>query len=75
MENHKQLCSSLLASNQHHQGLRTLLDGPQKARFIKRESDPQAMRNVIIRSFQKHEKAKQYSAAMAKDVYELFRLY
>lgn len=54
----------------------SVIDRLQKAGFVKRESDPNDRRKVII-SFipKKHEKAKQYYAAMAKDVYELFSIY
>ena len=54
----------------------SVIEQIQKAGFVKRESDPNDRRKVII-SFipKKHEKAKQYYAAMAKDVFELFSDY
>jgi MarR family transcriptional regulator, organic hydroperoxide resistance regulator len=54
----------------------SVIDRLEKSGFVKRESDPQDRRKVIIRFIpKKHEKAKQYYAAMAKDVYELFSGY
>jgi DNA-binding MarR family transcriptional regulator len=48
----------------------------EKAGFVKREGDPEDRRKVIIRFIpKKHTKAKQYYAAMAKDVYKLFSGY
>src|SRR5450432_2309976 len=54
----------------------SVIDRLEKAGFVKRESDPGDRRKVIIRFIpKKHEKAKQYYAAMAKDVYGLFSGY
>lgn len=54
----------------------SVIDRLEKAGFAKRERDPKDRRKVIIRFIpKKHEKAKQYYAAMAKDVYELFSGY
>jgi len=54
----------------------SVIDRLQKAGFVKRENDPNDRRKVIITFIpKKHEKAKQYYAAMAKDVYELFSDY
>ncbi|MEO8111492.1 MAG: MarR family transcriptional regulator [Ginsengibacter sp.] len=54
----------------------SVIDRLQKAGFVKREADPQDRRKVIIRLIpKKHEKGKQYYAAMAKDVYDLFSVY
>lgn len=53
-----------------------VIDRLAKAGFVKRENDPHDRRKVIIRFLpKKHEKAKQYYAAMAKDVHELFSGY
>ena len=54
----------------------SVIDRLQKAGFVKRENDPGDRRKVIITFLpKKHEKAKQYYAAMAKDVYELYSGY
>jgi MarR family transcriptional regulator, organic hydroperoxide resistance regulator len=54
----------------------SVIDRLEKAGFVKRESDPHDRRKVIIRFIpKKHAKAKQYYAAMAKEVYGLFSLY
>ena len=54
----------------------SVIDRLQKAGFVKRENDPGDRRKVIITFIpKKHEKAKQYYAAMAKDVYELYSGY
>ncbi len=54
----------------------SVIDRLQKAGFVKRENDPNDRRKVIITFIpKKHEKARQYYAAMAKDVYELFSEY
>ena len=54
----------------------SVIDRLQKAGFVKRENDPHDRRKVIITFIpKKHGKAKQYYAAMAKDVYELFSDY
>lgn len=54
----------------------SVIDRLQKAGFVKRENDPNDRRKVIITFIpKKHEKTKQYYAAMAKDVYELFSDY
>jgi MarR family transcriptional regulator, organic hydroperoxide resistance regulator len=54
----------------------SVIDRLEKAGFVKRQSDPNDRRKVII-SFipKKHEKAKRYYAAMAQDVYGLFSGY
>ena len=53
-----------------------VIDRLAKAGFVKRENDPNDRRKVIIRFLpKKHEKTKQYYAAMAKDVQELFSGY
>jgi DNA-binding MarR family transcriptional regulator len=54
----------------------SVIDRLEKAGFVKRESDPEDRRKVIIRFIpKKHKKAKQHYAAMAKDVYKLFSGY
>ena len=54
----------------------SVIDRLQKGGFVKRENDPDDRRKVIIRlNPKKHEKATQYYAAMAKDVYELYSGY
>jgi DNA-binding MarR family transcriptional regulator len=53
-----------------------VIDRLEKAGFVKRESDPQDRRKVIIRFIpKKHEKTKRYYDAMAADVYALFSTY
>lgn len=53
-----------------------VVDRLEKAGFVKRESDPQDRRKVIIRYIpKKHEKTKHYYDAMAADVYQLFTEY
>jgi MarR family transcriptional regulator, organic hydroperoxide resistance regulator len=54
----------------------SVIDRLEKAGFVKRQSDPNDRRKVII-SFipKKHEIAKRYYAAMAQDVYDLFSGY
>lgn len=53
-----------------------VIDRLEKAGFVKRESDPQDRRKVIIRFIpKKHEKAKRYYDAMAADVHALFSTY
>jgi MarR family transcriptional regulator, organic hydroperoxide resistance regulator len=54
----------------------SVIDRLEKAGFVKRQSDPNDRRKVVISLIpKKHEKGKQYYAAMAKDVYELFSGY
>ncbi len=53
-----------------------VIDRLEKAGFVKRESDPEDRRKVVIRFIpKKHEKTKHYYDAMAADVYELFSGY